>query len=79
VNEAKILTFLISNFRLVLKVLYRGAQAILRANPFSTAITFHTYSPMKMEQAERSETLAFNRLASEFSFKFKHTLYLKCE
>jgi hypothetical protein len=26
---------------------------------FSTAITLHTHSPMKMEQTESSETLAF--------------------
>jgi hypothetical protein len=44
----------------------RGAQAIFRAKPFhvqyptfSTAVTLHTYSPMKMEQTECSETLAF--------------------
>jgi hypothetical protein len=36
---------------------FRGAQAIFRAKPFhvqyptfSTAVTLHTYSPMKMEQ-----------------------------
>jgi hypothetical protein len=45
---------------------FRGAQAIFRAKPFhvqyptfSTAVTLHTSSPMKMEQTECSETLAF--------------------
>jgi hypothetical protein len=45
---------------------FRGVQAIFRAKPFpvlyptfSTAVTHHTYSPMKMEQTECSETLAF--------------------
>jgi hypothetical protein len=45
---------------------FRGAQAIFRTKPFhvqyptfSTAVTLHTYSPMKMEQTEWSETLAF--------------------
>jgi hypothetical protein len=45
---------------------FRGAQAIFRAKlfhvqypTFSTAVTLHTYSPMKMEQTECSETLAF--------------------
>jgi hypothetical protein len=44
----------------------RGAQAIFRAKTFhvqyptfSTAVTLHTYSPVKMEQTECSETLAF--------------------
>jgi hypothetical protein len=45
---------------------FRGAQAIFRAKhfhvqypTFSTAVTLHTYSPMKMEQTECSKTLAF--------------------
>jgi hypothetical protein len=45
---------------------FRGAQAIFRTKPFhilyptlSTTVTVHTYSPMKMEQTECSETLAF--------------------
>jgi hypothetical protein len=45
---------------------FRGAQAIFRAQPFhvqyptfSTTLTLHTYSPMKMEQTECSETLPF--------------------
>jgi hypothetical protein len=45
---------------------FRGAQAIFRAKPFhvqyptfSTAVTLHTNSPMKMEHTQCSETLAF--------------------
>jgi hypothetical protein len=45
---------------------FRGTQAIFRTKPFhvqnptfSTAVTLHTYSPLKMEQTECSETLAF--------------------
>jgi hypothetical protein len=45
---------------------FRGAQAIFRAKPFhvqyptfSTAVTLHTYSPVKMEQTQCFETLAF--------------------
>jgi hypothetical protein len=46
---------------------FRGYQAIFRARTshvlqyctFSTAVTLHTYSPMKMEQTGCSETLAF--------------------
>jgi hypothetical protein len=45
---------------------FRGAQAIFRTKrfhvqypTFSIAVTLHTYSPIKMEQKERSETLAF--------------------
>jgi hypothetical protein len=44
----------------------RGAQAIFRTKHFHvlyptflTAVTLHTYSPMKMEQTECSETLEF--------------------
>jgi hypothetical protein len=42
------------------------AQAIFQAKPFhvqyptlSTPVTLHTYSPMKMEHTQCSETLAF--------------------
>jgi hypothetical protein len=36
------------------------AKAFHVQNPtFSTAVTLYTQSPMKMEQTERSETLAF--------------------
>jgi hypothetical protein len=45
---------------------FRGAQAIFRAktfrvlyHTFSTAVTIHTYTPLKMEQTQCSETLAF--------------------
>jgi hypothetical protein len=44
----------------------RGAQAMFRAKTFheqyptfSTAVTLHTYPPMKMEHTQCSETLAF--------------------
>jgi hypothetical protein len=38
----------------------RGAQTIFRAIPFTyIPQSLHTYSPMKMEQTECSETLAF--------------------
>jgi hypothetical protein len=55
---------------------FRGVQAIFRAKHFhvyvypifSTAVT-HTYSPMKMEQTECSETLAFKLRTSEITQK----------
>jgi hypothetical protein len=40
---------------------YFSSQTFSRINTptVPTPVTFHTYSPMKVEEAERSETVAF--------------------